>query len=177
MFVAEPEALDALIAKADDLTAQELVDEIHKIGAEAGATINLTDAPEVEELMKDLSSAINAEHRTSLGSTITTYDEIDEIAEGVVTRSVDLTPQQLNYSNSSGVTFNNFSYSIANSKHLTDNPLYSSTVLNSNTGATANFQPTQKEMQLISRANELTDKPKEVVSHLKENYNVNFNFK
>jgi hypothetical protein len=157
MFVAEPEALDALIAKADDLTAQELVDEIHKIGAEAGAHINPTDAPEVEELMKDLSSALNSERLISLDSSVTTYDDI---AEGIVTRSVDLTSQQLNYSGSSGSAFSNVFYSAANPDHLTGSPLYGSTALSNNVSATSNFKPTQKEMQLISRANELADKPK-----------------
>jgi hypothetical protein len=105
MFVAEPEALDDLVAKADDLTAQELVDEIHKVGVEVGAPVNPTDAPEVTDLMKDLTSAMRTASLENLAPIgVTTYDNV---AEGVVARSVDLTPQQLNYTGSNNSAFSN----------------------------------------------------------------------
>jgi len=89
MFVASPEAIDDLVAKSDDLTAQELVEQVEKVGVKVGAPIS---SPEVDDLMKDLTSAIHITPSVGLAN-VTTYDNI---AEGVVARSVDLIPQQLN---------------------------------------------------------------------------------
>jgi hypothetical protein len=161
MFVAEPEAFDDLMAKADDLTTQELVDEIHKIGAEGGVSVNPTDAPEVGELMKDLSAFIDPSLKAS---SVKFYNE-NKFTEGGVTRSVDLTPQ-LNYTGSTNSAFSNNSLSVAST--LADggsafNSVYvSADVSGPNTfGGTSiasHFQPTQKETELVARATELVDK-------------------
>jgi hypothetical protein len=111
MFVAEPEALDDLVARSDDLTTQELVEEIHQFGTEVGAPVNPTDTPEVKDLMKDLSLAIATSPTFDLGqSSVMTYDDV---TEGVVTRSVDLTPQQLNYTGSSVSTLSSVAFNSA----------------------------------------------------------------
>jgi hypothetical protein len=118
MFVAEPEALDDLVARSDDMTTQELVEEIHQFGTEVGAPVNPTDTPEVKDLMKDLSLAM-ATSAVSLPNNVTTYDDVatkygyDDVTEGVVTRSVDLTPQQLNYTGSSVSTLSSVAFNAA----------------------------------------------------------------
>jgi len=137
MFVAEAEALDDLIAKADNLTAQELVDEIHKVGIEGGVSINPIDAPEVEELMKDLSTVLNVS--SSLGSSVVTYEDI---AEGVVNRSVELTPQSLNYTGSSDSALGNF--------NVNDSVLTSDLV----------FNPTKKELESAKQISTIVEKPR-----------------
>ncbi len=148
----DPGALEDLVSKSDDLTARELVDEIHKIGSDAGATINASDAPEVEELMKDLSSAINPQTFGSIN--ITNYNEL---SEGVVTRSVDLTPQPFNYTGSGGATFS------TNSLVSSDSPVNQSYLAASASIAPASlslaataanyssFQPTAKEIESAAR--------------------------
>jgi len=163
MFVAEAADLDNLVAKADDLTAQELVDEIHKVGTEVGAPINPAEDPEVKDLMKDLSSALNPLNPPNLGlfhnslvGSVTTYDEV---AEGVVTRSVDLTPQQLNYTGSNSPTF-----SSSLSFNATSVPASSGVFLSATPAAAAftasNFQPTQKEVETVSKITAIADKPR-----------------
>lgn len=172
MFVAPPDALDDLIAKADDLTAQELVDEIHKIGAAAGTSINPTDAPEVGELMKDLSSALNTSNPPNLGvfhnslaGHVTTYNET---AEGVVQRSVDLTPQQINYTSSVNPAFgNNLSFSASAAPcaagAVSSSYLVSNTVEGTSASpflGVASFTPTQKELDASNKISTLAEKPK-----------------
>ena len=165
MFVTtDPEALRDLMAQSDDLTAQELVEEIHKIGAEGGVSVNPSDAPEVEELMKDLSSAIHSPKSSYL--TVKTYGDI---AEGVVTRSVDLTPQQFNYTGSSNAAFGNLSLS-NNSVMDTAYSINSISVLNginsdaslycANPTAAVSFKPTQKEIESVGKVSAIADKPK-----------------
>lgn len=159
MFVAEPADLDNLVAKADDLTAQELVDEIHKVGTEVGVPINPTDAPEVTDLMKDLTSAMRTaslDNMAPLGSiNVTTYDNV---AEGVVTRSVDLTPQQLNYTGSSSSTLSNVSLNSALGGATGSSAFFCAPA---SAGAFAsNFQPTQKEVETVSKISAIADKPR-----------------
>jgi hypothetical protein len=83
MFVAEGGALDELVAKADNLTAQEIVSEVQKCGDE------ITDT-EVSDLFRDLNN------------TTYTADNLPTFAEGLVSRTVDFnsTPQQINYTSS-----------------------------------------------------------------------------
>lgn len=146
MFVAEPEALDDLIAKADNLTAQELVDEIHKVGVEGGVTINPNDAPEVEELMKDLSTVLNVS--SPIGGSVVTYGDI---TEGVVARSVDLTPQSLDYTGSSDYAFGNLS--------ITDSIVLNSSDYIMDHNSTS-FKPTKKELESVTKMSTMVDKPK-----------------
>lgn len=161
MFVTEnPAELEDLVAKADDLTTQELVEEIHKIGAEAGAPVNPTDAPEVTDLMKDLSSALSAPNVGSIN--IVSYDTL---AEGVVTRSVDLTPQQLNYTGSNSYAFSQGGYgaalpAVTNSlAPQTNSTLFASPMEKSSISSLA-FQPTQKELESAARISTATEKPR-----------------
>lgn len=83
MFVAEPDKIDDLVAKADNMTAQELVEEIHTFSDADNKASDLT-VPELSDLFKD----------------IKIYDSPG--AEGLVSRNVDLnsTPQQINYTSS-----------------------------------------------------------------------------
>lgn len=159
MFVAtDPEALDELMIKSDDLTAQELVAEIHNVGTVGGVSVNLDDAPEVEELYKDLASAISVPKNFS-GTEVKTYCDI---TEGVVTRSVDLTPQQLNYTSSASPAFSN-SYLSADSSDapkgsvlLNDSRSHSSLYLSRNTA----FKPTQKELDSATKVSAIVEKPR-----------------
>lgn len=161
MFVAEDDALDELMAQSDDLTTRELVDEIHKIGAAAGAPVNPTDAPEVGDLMKDLSFALN----TPVNYSGVEVKTLANVAEGVVARSVDLTPQHLNYTDSGNSTFgNNSTYSVFTAGTVTNSlvaPTESSTLLRaaSTSGAvfSSAFHPTQKEIESASRINTVAD--------------------
>lgn len=164
MFVAPPDALDELISKADDLTAQELVSEIHNIGAAEGVSVNPTDAPEVGDLMKDLSSALGVSTPASLN--VTTYGEV---TGGVVTRSVDLTPQ-LNYTGSNNSAFSNVSFNSTIAPSFSTvaslgNIDPASAVIDTSTYLTANasalsFKPTQKEVESASKISALAEKPK-----------------
>lgn len=157
MFVAEADVMDDLVAKSNDLTAQELVDEIQKIGSDANVSVNPSDVPEVGELYKDISSALYAPRDGDLN--VTTYENV---AEGVVTRSVDLTPQQLNYTGSTSSAFSNSSNCISGDMGgglggtIFNNSIYSvsSPIM---TGA---FKPTQKEIDSVSKAFAPADKPK-----------------
>lgn len=176
MFVTtDPKALDDLMAKSDDLTAQELVEEIHKIGAEGGVSINPSDAPEVEELMKDISSAISV----SPPNSVTTYDDVaakygynsGDIAEGVVTRSVELTPQ-LNYTGSINPAFSNVSFnaSVEGTAAPSASYLVANTSIDARTSVapasflgladTSLFKPTQKELESATKVSTIADKPR-----------------
>lgn len=126
MFVAEPEALDDLFAKAENLTAQELA--------------------EVEELMKDLSTVQTVS--SPISGSIVTYGDI---TEGVVARSVDLTPQSLDYTGSSDYAFGNLSITdsivLNSSDHIMD---HNST----------SFKPTKKELESVDKMSTMVEKSK-----------------
>jgi hypothetical protein len=161
MFVAQPDDLDNLMAKADDLTVQELAEEINKVGVEVGVPLSPTETPEVEDLMKDLSSTISAPNTGSL--TVMTYDNI---AGGVVARSVDLTPQQFNYTGSTNPAPSSFSLS-ASDAALGGTFATNSVCLNASVGGAAipaiyaaSFQPTQKELETVAKVSEIAEKPK-----------------
>jgi hypothetical protein len=114
MFVAEPAALDELVAKADTLTAQELVNEIKKCGDEITPP-QLSD-PEISDLLKDINAPI------SNASLLTNN------AEGLVSRTVDLsTPQQINYTSSTDQPLGTFSYSNLNVNASGALPMHGST--------------------------------------------------
>ena len=171
MFVAEPDALDDLVAKSNDLAAQELVEEINQFGTEVGEPINPSDTPEVKDLMKDLSLAIATSPTFDLGqSSVMTYDSV---TEGVVARSVDLTPQQLNYTGSSVPTFGSVQLNSAgmnaagslgvSSNYLATNATTASLASPAPAAASAvysvssSFQPTQKELESAVKISGLAD--------------------
>jgi len=165
MFVAEPEAMDELVAKSNDLAAQELVEEIHQFGTEVGTPVNPSNTPEVQDLMRDLSMAIATSPSFDLGqSSVMTYDNV---TEGVVARSVDLTPQQLNYTGSSAPTFGNVSLNSAGLNASVGNSILATTssvnfVAPAPAAASAvyvssSFQPTQKELESSVKVSGLAD--------------------
>lgn len=162
MFVAtNEEALEDLVAKSDDLTTKELVDEIHKIGADAGAPVNPADAPEVGELIKDLSFALSTPNLDSIN--VTNYEDF---TDGVVTRSIDSTPQPI-YTGSSGLTVSTGSTIVGGSLsqsancstfYAASNTPVASTLAVSTQGYGAaqpsilnSFHPTAKEMATAAR--------------------------
>jgi hypothetical protein len=109
--------------------------------------------------MRDLSSALTVPKNFS-GTDVRTYDNI---AEGVVTRSVDLTPQHLNYTGSASPAFSNVSFNYA------EPTISSCFVASAAPAATAGFlgltdsrvfQPTQKELESATRVSTITDKPR-----------------
>lgn len=138
MFVVEPEVLDDLITKSDNLTTQELVDEINKIGVDAGVQVNPAEVPEVYELMHGFAATLDSMPTSS----VVNYNDV---TEGVITRSVDLTPQSLNYTGSSDSAFGN---------SFNDNLSYPGTTLNVVTNGT--FKPTQKELDSVNKVSVMT---------------------
>lgn len=159
MFVTtDPEAFYDLMDKSDNLTAQELVEEIHKIGAEGGVSVNPSDAPEVLELMKDISSAVNTpKNLLKQDLTIAEVNTINSFAGGVFTRGVDLTPQQLNYTSPDNSAPSNVFYNASYTGDISNNS--SVGIIGSNC-VTSTFQPTQKEMQSAVRVSAIVDKPR-----------------
>jgi hypothetical protein len=168
MFVAEPEALDDLVARSDDLTTQELVEEINQFGTEVGAPVNPTDTPEVKDLMKDLSLAM-ATSAVSLSNSVTTYDDVaakygyENVTEGVVARSVDLTPQQLNYTGSSAPIFSNVALNASVGSSILAATASSASLVSPTPAAASavyvsnSFQPTQKELESAVKISGLAD--------------------
>jgi hypothetical protein len=167
MFVAEPEVLDELVAKADNLTAQELVEEIHKIG---DIPVNLTNQPEVQDFIKDLTASLVPSNMNYVNS-VTSYNDMS--AEGVISRNVELTPQ-LNYTGSHDATFSHSpSFTTVTGLNLNDasNGVVSSIIPSSaiNTAVTvSHFKPTQKEIESAHKAaNTVADQLRLEASKLK----------
>lgn len=161
MFVAEPDALDDLVAKSNDLAAQELVEEINQFGTEMEAPINPSDTAEVKDLMKDISLAIATSSPFDLGqASVMTYDNV---TEGVVTRSVDLTPQQFNYTGSSVPTFSNVSLNASVDSSILGATASAASLVSPLPAAASavyvsnSFQPTQKELESVARVSGLAD--------------------
>ena len=78
MFVPEDETLDDLIKKSENLTAQELVDEVYKAGVDVGISINPSEVVEVTDLMKDMASGLKDDFKDS---TITEYSSVKDILD------------------------------------------------------------------------------------------------
>lgn len=97
---ADNETIDDLVAKADSLTAQELMEQIHEIGEHDGDSAVAPSAPELNDLLKAL--APNSVNLTNPK----VYGDIGQ-TEGLVSRTVDFnsTPQQINYTSSTDQTF------------------------------------------------------------------------
>jgi hypothetical protein len=143
MFLtSDPEALNNLVSRSDELTKQELVAEINKIGEAEGVSVNPNDTPEVQELYKNLSLIISEPYNHS-EINVKTYDDI---TEGVVARSIDLT-QQLNYTNSAKLNDHAFS-----NVYL---PLHNTSCVSQNS-----FKPTNKELESLNKASLIIDKPR-----------------
>jgi len=152
MFLADQDAMDDLIARSNDLTTQELVDEIHQIGRTTGVSINPAEAPEVSDLMKDLSSAIDYSTPSVLTNSVKLYGDS---TGGIVMRSADLTPQQSDYTGSancnyvSGVTLGaNFGSNFSAQPATSFAAMVSQELSENNT---LSFSPTQKEIDAIKK--------------------------
>lgn len=157
LLTADQEQLEDLLAQSDNLTTNELADEISKIGSDSGTSVNIGEVPEMQELMKDLSCAINNPVNFS-GIEVKTYANV---ADGVVNRSNDLTPQTLNYANSSYSTLGDTAFSVA-TPAITSSVVVAattdSTMFKTSGQLSTLFQPTQKE---IASASALTNSVKE----------------
>lgn len=161
MFVAGEEMLEELVAKADDLTKQELVGEIQKYSETDPAAVAITDAPEFKDLIKDLwHDAKDASNPNTL---------YDISTDGVINRNVELSPQQINYTSSSvGSLSSNFSGSVASNSmsvsgsgmtsglFLSDSPTDFPSTYYSSQASVLGSSPIQTE----SKTFRLIDKPK-----------------
>lgn len=148
MFVAEPNTLDELVAQADDLTTQELVSHINKIGDtgslnfkplnvsfnDSGLSGSSSDTPVIQDILKDLSAVFYDKNLNN----IKMYDSMG--AEGIVNRNVNLTPQ--NYTESVNSTF-------SSDASISNNQLH---CINS-------LKPTQKEIENVKTVIEVIEKP------------------
>lgn len=160
-FVMEPDTFDELAAKSD-LTPKDLVNEIQREVTGVAAAI---DGRLYTESSLD-------EFSTSDAYVPSIMAQGNFTAEGTVNRSVDLntTPQQINYTGSTNHAFSSFSSSLISGDAGTT---FSTTaampvaaggasayVVSNNSGVLAfnnSFQPTQKELQTVSKVMETTD--------------------
>lgn len=110
MFVASEEMFNELAAKSDNLTAQEMANELKSFTSQDGsvdiksAAAQAAAVPEFQDLIKDLSSAITSpvsvegSYPNCAFGSIKMYD--DQTTGGVFNSNVDLSPQQQNYTSS-----------------------------------------------------------------------------
>ena len=133
VFLPMETGLDDLVAKSNDLTAQEFMDE-----ASQTYDGSVTDIPEVQDLMKDLASILSVPGHVP-AVPVTTYSDV---VEGVIARSVDSTPQ-INYTCSNDSALNNVSSSTS-LVDLTNANYTNSTYVSA-------FQPTQKEIDSANK--------------------------
>lgn len=136
--------VDNLIAESDDLAVQELLKEIDNVGTLEGISVNSSDTPEVKDLMKEISCAIGTTASKPVSSQVTIYDNI---TDGVVKRSVDLTSQPLNYTSSVSSTLSDMS------------PASCNIILNDCT-IDSTFRPTQKELDSVKKVSAIDARPR-----------------
>lgn len=152
MFVAESSVLNDLVSKSDDLTAQELVEEINKAGVACGVPLDPKDIPEVGALMKDLVFVLNGS--APVASSIVSYGD----ADGIITRSVDITPQSLNYTGSGERAISNNLLAVNTfDAEATESIIESANNIDIRL---ATFKPTQKELDSASKISALAEKPR-----------------
>lgn len=65
IFIAEEAVLDELIKKSDNMTTQELVNEVYKAGLDVGVSINPSEVAEVTDLMKDMAAELKDDFKGS----------------------------------------------------------------------------------------------------------------
>jgi len=142
MFVTEPDTLDELVANEE---AGQIPTVVLNSATIPGA---VAQAPEMQSLIKDLTSAIAPTPFLGLAGSVTTYDSLGN-HEGVVSRNVDTTPQSINYTGSTSSAF----------VSPNSSPSFNSVVVNSVApqpstylAASAPFQPTQKEVEQAHKA-------------------------
>jgi hypothetical protein len=149
MFVAPPEALEE-IAEQENWTSATL-------DVQLSETSDAVSVPELTETFGDLLM-------TPAVSTIKTYSSV---AEGVVNRSVDSTPQ-LNYTGSNSSAPSNYFQTSSLAMPAAAGPAVinnASYFIGSDEGArlgvsAVGFKPTQKELEYASKALEVTEKPR-----------------
>jgi hypothetical protein len=118
MFVTDDETLDDLVAESDNLTVQELQNQIAQVSEAIPAgtfskmphladktnsvqTIVHSVVPEMQDLIKDISTALSPPVLSMLGNNdgVRTYDSLGNTG-GIVVRNVETTPQSINYTSS-----------------------------------------------------------------------------
>jgi len=161
MFVADEDTLDNLVSESDSLATKDLVDEITRIGKGYSTSLShdMSTIPEVQDLYNDLSSVLANPYKLGPPNQVKTLDNL-VAAEGIATRSVNSTPQ-LNYTDSTGSAFSNYSptssaFTAAINVSL-DEPLYVNSLFSNTAGE---FKPTKKELQSVDALEILSDKPK-----------------
>lgn len=160
MFVAPPEALE-------EIAEQEQWNLVEGDGARK-------IAPAVEILVTDTSEAVSVPELTEtfggllMTPTANSVKTYNSVAEGVVNRSVDSTPQ-LNYTGSNSLASSNY---FQTSSTLAMPAVATATVINNayyvgedtRLGISpvypGGFKPTQKELESASKALEVTEKPR-----------------
>jgi hypothetical protein len=174
MFISDQDSIDDLIAKSNNLTKKELIEEINKIGGNTPVIKNeevsdsLDELPEVQDLYKDLSVAFNASGTLPMvTNSVTTYDSLSH--EGVFSRTT-ITPQ--NYTTptanptlgsvdirSTIAISNDGSVSITNPNSvILGEPSGSATIMFNGTGPTGSFKPTSKELEMVKSFTETQPK-------------------
>ena len=146
MFVAPPEALE-------EITDQPLADI---------TSFDTVSVPELTETFGELLM-------TPVYSSVKIYDNV---AEGVVNRSVDSTPQ-LNYTGSNSLAPSNYFQNSASASTFSSMPAAAGSVINDSyfvgsedarLGISAvypgGFKPTQKELDSASKSLEVTERPR-----------------
>lgn len=126
--------------------------------------------PKISPLPEDFKVKVDAIDKVTISGA-----ELDHIlhlgdTEGVVERSVDLTPQQLNYTGSSNPTFGSTYSGSPLGSSIINNMAAGSISVNSgahpfesliaSSSATGAFTPTQKELQSLQSVAQVADKPK-----------------
>lgn len=133
--------IENLVEESDSLSTEELVNEIYSVAAIEGVTVDASEAPEVKDLMKEISCAI-ATPKNFSGDAVASYNDI---AKGVIKRSVDSNSEQhFNYTDSVDPAFSNLSNS---------------------------FKPTKKELESADKISDIIDIPKRRRKSLKNKGN------
>jgi hypothetical protein len=159
MFVAPPEALEE-IAEQEQwslVDGEGLRKTSDTLDVQLSETSDVVSVPELTETFGELLM-------TPASSTVKTYSSV---AEGVVNRSVDSTPQ-LNYTGSNSLASSNYFQTSTNLAM----PAAAATVINNayyvgedtRLGVApvypGGFKPTQKELESASKALEVTERPR-----------------
>jgi hypothetical protein len=160
MFVADDNAIDDLVARSDQLTKQELVSEINKIGGQANIyladcdDLSAKEIPEVKDLYKDMSVILNASGPNqiiaSVLKNVTSYSDLGN--GGVISRS-NLTPQHHSVSStlSSAPLSSNYVMVTNSSQPFPAAACAASAdslLMFDGTGSTGSFKPTEKELNM-----------------------------
>lgn len=108
MFVAKPEELETLVAKANELEAQELVNQIHindeGVPAISHAGVEVPAAVEMKDLLQELSTAVSSVGIGSVDNLVSLNSNISLTGVENVEQTSALSPHSLNYTSSNYVS-------------------------------------------------------------------------